>query len=316
VAALVGVDSFLQLQALADVMRLLPVDATRVEFDGETAELADVLDEARSFAMFGGGKAVIIRNADSFISKYREQLESYLASPSDSATLILRTPVLKSNERIYKAIQKVGRIERCEAPKELARWAIDRAKAAHKRNLAPDAARLLVDRIGDDLGRLDNELAKLALGSDRPAITAGDVEGEVVFQREREMWDLTAALGSGDCAGAIRRWRQLLQLESSSEFRAVTWLGIWLENVSKALEMLARGQGGAAIGQALRIWPRELEAFIQTAKRIGLSGVRRAVDLLAEVDFQIKTGVGDAAMNIERFILAVSTGVQTHAGEA
>src|SRR4051794_36721448 len=79
VYALLGDDSFLQLQALQNVSSKLPRDASRVEFDGERAELSDVLDELRSFAMFGGGKIVVIRGADEFITRYREQLEDYLA---------------------------------------------------------------------------------------------------------------------------------------------------------------------------------------------------------------------------------------------
>jgi DNA polymerase-3 subunit delta len=307
VVAIVGTDSFLQLSALADVLRLLPVDAGRADFDGETANLADVLDEARSYSMFGGGKAVIVRNADPFLKTFREQLEDYVTAPSDSATLIFRLNALPSNQRIYKAIQKIGRIDRCDMPKDLARWVIDRGKTAHKLSIAPDAARVLVDHIGDDLGRLDNELAKLALSSPSTTITSRDIDGFVAFQREREMWDLTASLAGGDCAAAITRWRQLVQLESSAEFRAVTWLGLWLENVTKALDMLSRNHSPASIGQSLRIWPRELDAFLHTAKRMGKPGVRRAVDLLAQIDYQIKTGVGDATSNVERFILTLAT---------
>ena len=90
VYALVGPDPFLQSEELGKLGKLLPPDAARIEVEGERAELADVLDELRSFAMFGSGKMVVVRDADDFVSKYREQLEKYVASPSDSATLVLR----------------------------------------------------------------------------------------------------------------------------------------------------------------------------------------------------------------------------------
>src|ERR1700722_13193099 len=166
VAALVGSDCFLQLSALAELLRLLPPDAQRTDVEGETVELSDVLDELRTLAMFGGGKAVVVRNAEEFITRYRSQLEDYVEKPSDSAILILRAEKLPANQRIYKLIQKVGRIENCEAPKDVTKWIADRGRAAHKLNVAPDAARVLADNIGNDLGRLDNELAKLALACD------------------------------------------------------------------------------------------------------------------------------------------------------
>src|SRR2546423_65173 len=131
VYALVGSDSFLQLQRLAEIIQRAPEGSQRIDIDGERAELATVLDELRSFAMFGGGKVVVVQNADAFITRFREQLEEYVAHPSDSATLVLRLGSLPSNQRIYKAIAKTGQIETCEPPKDLARWITDRAKSAH-----------------------------------------------------------------------------------------------------------------------------------------------------------------------------------------
>src|SRR5207248_4095717 len=123
--------------------------------------------------------------------------------------------------------QKVGSIEKCDPPKsaELPRWIVTHARAAHKVTVAPDAAQLLADFIGDDLGRLDSELAKLALQSDSGKIDRKDVEHGVAFQREQEMWDMTNEIAAGHVESAPRRWRQLVQMDSSAELRAVTWPG-------------------------------------------------------------------------------------------
>src|SRR5256885_4967009 len=117
VYALVGPDPFLQLLKLGEILRDLPKDAQRVDADGERVELAEVLDELRSFAMFGGGKVVVVTNGDEFITRFREQLESYCESPAESATLVLRLNSLPKNQRIYKIIAKNGAIAECEPPK-------------------------------------------------------------------------------------------------------------------------------------------------------------------------------------------------------
>jgi DNA polymerase III delta subunit len=304
---LVGPDALLQQEALHEIVAQLPPDAQRIESDGQSADLADVLDELRSYAMFGSVKVVSVRNADEFVSRFREQLEDYVARPSDSATLVLRFSSLPSNQRIYKAIAKSGQIIQCQPPKDLKGWIVQRGKNAHKLSVSADAAELLADFIGADLGRIDNELAKLALMSPSARIGPDEISQSVAFQREREMWDLTNALGSGDPAEAVRRWRQLIQGDASAEFRAVTWLCIWLENVRKAQTMLRDGQNAFTIGQALRIWPRDVQQrFVDTVQSLGERGRRRAVDLLAEIDFQSKTGVGDAAENVERFLLSLA----------
>ena len=305
--ALVGSDGLLQQEALQEILGKFPADVQRVDVDGETAQLADVLDELRSFAMFGSGKVVAVRNADEFISRFREQLEDYVASPSDSATLVLRLTTLPSNQRIYKAIGKTGEIVACQPPKDLKGWIVKRGQSHHKLTISAEAAELLADLIGDDLGRIDNELGKVALCSNSTKISADDIGCSVAFQREREMWDLTNALAGGDPAEAVRRWRQLVQGDSSAEFRAVAWLCIWLENVRKGLAMLKRGDNAFTIGQALRIWPRDVQQkFVDTVKTLGEDGRKRAVDLLAEIDYQTKTGVGDAAENVERFLLSLA----------
>ncbi len=310
VYALVGDDSFLQLQALAQVMKELPKDADRIEFDGERAELAEVLDELRSFAMFGGGKVVVVRNADDFITRFRSQLEDYLAEPSTSGTLVLRVESLPSNQRIHKAIAKVGKVEQCAAPKgrELPGWITQRAKSHHKLTVAMDAANLLAELIGSDLGRLDNELAKLALQIDGTKLEVADISGSVAFQREQEMWNLTDSLTGGKPAEALKRWRQLVRLDSSTEFRAVTWLAIWLENIRKALAMRRKRVPDPVIAKACKIWdPRMQAPFFRTAEKLGDAGVARAVNLLADVDRRSKSGVGDAAGNVERFILSLAS---------
>src|SRR5258705_13654608 len=110
VYALVGTDAFLQTQRLREIMAQLPKDAARIDVDGERAELADVLDELRSFAMFGGGKVVVVGNGDEFISRFREQLNAYCAQPEDSAKHARRMKSLPQKLRNEKSIAKSWQI--------------------------------------------------------------------------------------------------------------------------------------------------------------------------------------------------------------
>jgi DNA polymerase III delta subunit len=306
VYALVGDDSFLQLERLSALLRQLPADTQRVDVDGERAELADVLDELRSFAMFGGAKLVVVRDADAFLTRFREQVEDYVASPSDSGTLVLRLNTLPKNQRIYKAIAKTGQIEDCTAPADVTKWIVDHGRAAHRVAVSPDAARLLAELVGNDLGRLDSELAKLALHSDDGKVGPELVSSGVAFQREQEMYDMTNELAAGNAVAALRRWRQLIQLDAAAEFRAVTWLGMWLEDVGTVVR-------GGQTGKLSWKYKNRLPQFLRSANALGRAGHARALDLLAEVDHQSKTGVGDAARNVERFILTLAGQAQSGA---
>lgn len=301
VYALVGTDSFLQLQKLAEVRRQLPKDVQAVDVGGEQAALADVLDELRSFAMFGSGKLVVVRGADDFISRFREQLEDYLAHPSDSGTLVLRCNTLPKNQRIHKLIAKVGQIEECEPPPvgRLPQWIISQARTAHNIALDNASATLLADLIGADLGKLDNELAKLALQVESGRITPDAILASVSFQREQEMYDMTNELAMGRPAEALQRWRHLVQLDSSAEFRAVTWLTMWLEDVGLILS-------GGNTSKLQWKYRDRMPQFTRVAKEMGKARHQRAVDLLAELDRRAKSGLGDAATNVEQFIVSLA----------
>jgi DNA polymerase-3 subunit delta len=305
--ALVGEDSFLQIEALQQIVRSLG-NVQRTDFDGETTGLAEVMDELRSFSMFAKTRLVVIRSADEFISRYRSEMEEYVQSPSDSATLVLRCRSLPGNQKISKLIAKHGTIAKCDPPseKDLPDWIVRRAKNEHRLQIEPPAARLLADLIGTDLGRLDNELAKLALCVDGK-IGLEEINRSVVFQREQEMWHMTDELTSGRTDKALERWRHLLQSDPSSEFRAVTWLGLWLEKAIKALQLRQQKVSPPAIAKQLRIWPMShVDSLLRTVDRLGPQRLYRSLDLLTELDHRSKSGLGEAADNVERFILSIA----------
>ena len=307
VYALVGSDLFLQLDRLSAIVKSAPRDVQRIDAEGETAQLADVLDELKSFAMFSSAKLLIIRNADEFLKRFREQVEAYVAKPVAGSTLVLRMNSLPKNQRIYKLIDKNGEVQECEPPKDVPGWILQRAKSIHKLNMRPEAARVLFDLVGDDLGRLDNELAKLALQTDgKDAVDPDAIARTVSFQREQEMWDMTNAVAAGNVTDAVRRWRQLVQLDPSAEYRATTWLVMWLEKVRKALALRKQGRDDGSIAKELKIWPWDQQKpFFQTVGKLGEVGAARLVDLLAEVDKRSKSGLGEMTENVERFLLSV-----------
>ncbi|MGH7177730.1 MAG: DNA polymerase III subunit delta [Tepidisphaeraceae bacterium] len=298
--ALVGGDLFMQLQTLEAIASKLPPDTQRMEYDGEKAELADVLDELRSFALFGSAKLVVVRDADDFVSRFRDQMEKYAESPSSSGVLVLRMSSLPKNQKIAKLIAKNGEIHECVAPNEykLPAWITARARDAYKLAITPRAATLLADLIGNNLMRLDSELSKLAITATGGKIDEHDIAGSIAFQRQQQIWELTNALADGDNLEALRRWRHLTQFDSTAEFRAVTWLTMWLEDVRNV-------QSGNTGGLQRKYWDR-LPTFLRTAEQFGPQRTARAVDLLAELDKRSKSGLGEMSTNVEQFILSLA----------
>jgi len=218
VCVLFGDDPFLKRQTLWRLRKaVLPggdADFSFATFEGPSAELHHVIDELSTVAMFGGGKRlVVVEEADDFVSRYRAELEDYVARPKPTGLLVLQPKSWPANTRLYKAVAGAGLQVDCNspAPARLTRWLASWAAEAHHVQLAPSAAELMVEMIGPELGLLDQELAKLALTSG-PAgkITVETVTRSVGSWRAKTAWDMLDAVLAGDARKALVELDRLL----------------------------------------------------------------------------------------------------------
>ncbi len=218
VCVVYGDESFLRRQALAKLRQAVlggdEAEFSYFAFDGRSAELADVLSELATVAMFGNGKRMaVVDDADDFVTRYRSQLEDYVAEPAASGVLVLDLKTFPANTRLYKAVAADGLPIDCNAPRAAAvgRWLGRWAEQAHAIKLAPAAAEMMVEMIGSELGLLDQELAKLALvaGPDR-RVTPEMVGESVGGWRAKTTWVMLDAVLDGDVSGAMVQLDRLL----------------------------------------------------------------------------------------------------------
>lgn len=216
IVVLHGDDRFLRRHALTAVCaRELEGDDdfSRVQFDGNV-ELREVMDELATRALFGGSRRlVIIDDADSFVTKYRAELEKYLDKPKSSGVLVLAVSTWPGNTRLAKAVAKKFLAVECKTPamRSLPKWARDWARRAHRIKLSNTAAEMLVELVGAELGILDQELAKLAtLAGEAKEISAELVEKVVGGWRAKTTWEMLDLAAAGDAAAALAQMEKLL----------------------------------------------------------------------------------------------------------
>lgn len=174
-----------------------------------------VQKELETMSLFGGGKRVIqLESADTFLSENRAKMEKYAQAPSENSILILILTSFPSTTNFYKLIEKCGLIIDCRSVTEdlIVRWLTKRAQDQHKTDLELSAASLLVERIGTDLGSIDQELARLALlvSEPRRMINVDLVEKNVGNWRTRKVWDMVDAIFFGTPERALLLLDQLL----------------------------------------------------------------------------------------------------------
>lgn len=305
VVLLRGKDAFLR-TFLSDTLRAALAEAhggvDSFRFDGATTKPAEVLDECRTFGLMAGHKLVAVDNADQFVKEdARPLVERYVQQPSEGATLLLRADNWHAG-KLDDMIRSVGAIIDCDPLPEAkaAAWAITRAAEAHDAVLPQDAAGELVDRIGPDLGRIDGELAKMALAAGRGGtITTKLVTETVGFTREEEVWNLQQTLLTGSSAQALEHIHQIVNVSRESPTL-----------VTFAVADLARKIYGAAVGQRARENPRQLmttykmfgatgDAIFAAARQMTPASAAKILAACVDADMRGKTGLGDPARNAE-----------------
>ena len=218
VCAVFGNEPFLRRQALLALRSAVlgddEGDFSLTTFEGRGTTFRDVHEVLSTVAMFGGGQRLaLVDDADEFVTRYRTQLEDYVARPSRTGVLVLELESLPSNTRLYKSIATSGLLIDCgaPAPARLGKWLTDWAKHHHQTQLSQAAAETLIELIGPELGLLDQELAKLALmtGDDRqiaPELVTRAVGG----WRTKTTWEMLEVALEGNVREAMRQLDRLL----------------------------------------------------------------------------------------------------------
>lgn len=328
VVVLIGKEPFLQGEFTAQIRELLTkahgeIDVFR--FDGSSASAAEVLDECRTFGLMQRHKMVVVDAADALLKGAddddggrsrrrggRELFEEYAAAPCEAATLVLRCEKWNKG-KLDGLIENVGVIRHLEAPTPAvaASWAIKRAQKRYGATLERDAAALLVERLGTELGRLDTELAKLALmslGEDakenaNPTITADLVRGVVGLSREEEVWSLQTVLLQPSRVAVLTRLHEALDV-SGHHPTLVTWACVDLaRKLHGAARGLRAGENPWALARTLKMWGSAQEAVMAAARKADparLSGLLKAG---VEADWRQKTGQTEPRRALEMLAL-------------
>lgn len=257
-------------------------------FDGD-AELAEVLDELRTIPFLASRRVVIVRDADAFITAHRRSIEKFLESPVETSTLMLIVSSLPGNTRLAKLVSGIGQVVNCSAPEKgkLATWL---RKAVGKRNkkIAPDAAGLLLEWMGNDLALLSSELEKLSLYvGDRETIGADDVAVLVTASAGPAAFALTNAIAAADRPGALKSLDLMLTVRGE-QFRTLGMIAWHLRKALKARQLIAAGKPADTVVPYMPY--QQKTAFAAMLKRRSLASFEADFRRLIAADLAMKSG--------------------------
>lgn len=183
-------------------------------FSGPQADWQAVAEGLFTLPMFTRERRlVLVEEADSFVTRYRTELEAYVGHPCSSSVLVLEVKSWLSTTRLAKAVAQTGWTVDCSPlkPAQIPYWLRQWAMKNYRIRLDPNAASLLVEWAGTALGLLDQELQKLALvvGPDG-LVLPEHVEQYTGSWRTKTIWDILDAALAGNLTEALVQLDRLL----------------------------------------------------------------------------------------------------------
>jgi DNA polymerase III subunit delta len=270
-----------------------------LEGDSATPEVVARALDAMTFAI--GRRFIIVDGVERWKDKELDALEAALqAIPPDTTVAFFaredgRT---KAPPRLGAAVRSAGgdvSAEQSVKPWELPKWVIAQARELNL-ILQPDAARALIQHVGDRQQRLLRELEKLAIGAGEPGISidVAQIEELTAPSAERRAWSLADALVAGDAEASTRIY---VTLRSGGERvpGLLYWMAQRVRTAHDIARSLERGEAAAQIKRGLRMPARAADQLIADAGRAGVQKLRQALEQIADLELASRGGASGTA---------------------
>ena len=287
-----------ELRTVADAFPFMG-DRRLVIVDGMLGRLAG---QSKPSARRGRGKAAKQATpSDAEATSPLDALLDYLQELPTTTALVFVEDQLDTSaieRRLPKDRAHVRGYDR-PRPSDLSTW-IDRRVRHHKGKMEAAAVRQLAQLAPDDLGLLENEIAKLVTYADGRTVTTGDVE-LLSASPEVTVFALLDAIALGQRGKALGQLRSLFHRGERSEM-ILPQVAASLRRLIQARELLDMGVRGAELQRRLGVHPFVAEKTERQARAYRMDQLESALRLLLDTDRAIKTGEAEPELALELFI--------------
>lgn len=296
-----GETTLAELRAVADTMPFLS-DRRLVVLDGlpkrkrkqETTDSPSALDtkdtpaEPAAAPATGRGKKRKATEVDP--RAFVQELATYAGQlPETTVLVVLSDELVESDSPLAQAARQHGKAQAFPPIRgsALEQWAMQRARA-NDATLRPEAARLLIAELGDDLRLLAHEIDKLCAYVGR----GGEVGQEQVraltpSTRVSRVFDLTDALTRRDRKRALALLHELLEA-GESPLGIVAMTAYQTRALLQIKSLVERGLRAQQIAQTAGLAPYVVDKSLPLARQISFAQLELAHHALLEIDHGLK----------------------------
>ena len=272
----------------------------------------DVVAVCNALGLFaGGGRLIVVDGAEAWKAADVKAVASYLKAPAPATTLALLAGELKKDAPLAKAVAASGELLLWDVPKRgLQRWVGEQFQI-HGAKIEPEAARVLVELVGDDLYELAAEIDKLATWAGEQRVGVDDLERLVGARGEATNFALTDAWGSRDVAGVLRASESMLERSGDPHSRTIPrLLGVLGNHVARIQECQSLEASGLTAKEAavrLKRNPYYVGKLYAQARNFNPEELRDVTVRLADLDHALKGGSRLAPeLELERALVEIT----------
>ena len=264
---------------------------------GRDVTIEDIVSNAKRFPMMAERQVVIVKEAQD-LARNIEKLEAYAKNPQPTTVLVLcyKYKTVDKRKAVYKAIKKSGYVYESKKlyDNQVPDW-IRRVLAPKGYSITPKASQMLVEFLGTDLSKINNELEKLQIVLPKDTqITPEHIEENIGISKDYNNFELRKAIGSRDDAKAFKIIHYFA--ENPKDNPMVVTVSLLFNFFLQLLQLHGMNdKSPRSVASALRVNPYFVNEYLDAARNFPMRKVSGIVATLREFDVKSK-GVNSNAV--------------------
>ena len=264
---------------------------------GRDVAVEDIVSNAKRFPMMAERQVVIVKEAQD-LSRTFDKLDDYAKNPQPSTVLVLcyKYKTVDKRKAVYKAIKKSGVVFESKKlyDNQVPDW-IKRVLSPKGYTITPKASQLLVEFLGTDLGKINNELEKLQIVLPKNTqITPEHIEENIGISKDYNNFELRKAIGAKDSVKAFKIVQYFA--DNPKDNPMVVTVALLFNFFSQLLQLHGMNdKNPRSVASALRVNPYFVNEYLDAARNFPMRKVSQVVALLREFDVKSK-GVNSNAV--------------------
>ena len=256
---------------------------------GKDTSVENIISHCKRYPLMSDYQLVVVKEAQD-LSRNIELLSEYVLNPLMSTILVInyKYKTLDKRKKLYKNIQKFGNVIDCKKIYEnhVPNWVENQLKK-DLFTIDPKACYMLVDFLGNDLKKIDNQLNKLKINClNDKYITPNEIEQYVGISKDFNVFELRSAIGNKDLNKALKicdylssNNKQTIQITLTSIFNYFVQLFQY-----HSLKNKTKNNVAAVIG----VNPFFVKDYVETSKNFSMKKISNIISLIKDCDLKSK----------------------------